>query len=50
MLSNASTWDTGTGGALSGTYVMKLATHGQRSALAVAIKRHTFRHAGPIRL
>lgn len=50
MLSNASTWDTGTGGALSGTYAMKLATRAQRSSLAVAIKRHTFRHAGPIRL
>ncbi|MFT5088106.1 MAG: hypothetical protein ACI906_003251 [Candidatus Latescibacterota bacterium] len=35
MLSNASTWDTGTGGALSGTYAMKLATRPQRSALAV---------------
>ena len=50
MLSNASTWDTGTGGALSGTYAMKLATRPQRSSLSVAVKRHTFRHAGPIRL
>ncbi len=50
MLSNASTWDTGTGGSLSGTYSMKLATRAQRNSLAVAIKRLTYRHQGPIRL
>lgn len=50
MLSNASTWDTGTGGALSGTYAMKLATRPQPSSLAVAIKRLTFRRATRIRL
>jgi hypothetical protein len=50
MLSNASTWDTGTGGALSGTYAMKLATRPQPQSLAVAVKRLTFRRATRLRL
>jgi hypothetical protein len=49
-LSNLTAWDTGTAGSLSGTYAMKLATRPIIGSLAVAIKRLTFRHAGPIRL
>lgn len=49
-LSNLSMWDTGTDGSLSGTYAMKLATRPVLGSLAVAIKRLTFRQAGPIRL
>ena len=49
-LSNLTAWDTGTAGSLSGTYAMKLATRPTVGSLAVAIKRLTFRHAGPIRL
>lgn len=49
-LSNLTAWDTGTAGSLSGTYAMKLATRAIPGSLAVAIKRLTFRHAGPIRL
>jgi hypothetical protein len=50
MLSNLSSWDTGTDGSLTGTYAMKLATRPTPGSLAVAIKRLTFRRAGPIRL
>lgn len=50
MLSNLSMWDTGTDGSMNGTYAMKLATRPQPGSLAVAIKRLTFRHLGPIRL
>ena len=50
MLSNLSMWDTGTDGSMNGTYAMKLATRPNPGALAVAIKRLTFRHLGPIRL
>jgi hypothetical protein len=45
MLSNLSMWDT-----MNGTYALKLATRPQRGALAVAVKRLTFRQLGPIRL
>ena len=50
MLSNLSMWDTGTDGSMNGTYAMKLATRPQPGALAVSVKRLTFRHLGPIRL
>ena len=50
MLSNLTVWDTGTDGSYSGNYAMKLATRPQAGSLAVAIKRLTFRHLGPIRL
>ncbi len=50
MLSNLSMWDTGSDGSMNGTYAMKLATRPHPGALAVAIKRLTFRHLGPIRL
>jgi hypothetical protein len=50
MLSNATVWDTGTGGSLSGTYSMKLATRSRAGSMGIGIKRATFRHAGPIRL
>lgn len=50
MLSNASAWDTGTTGTLSGTYAMKLATRPHAGSMAVGIKRTTFRRPGPIRL
>lgn len=50
QLSNVTTWDTGTDGSLNGTYALKLATSPRAGALAVGIKRATFRQAGPIRL
>lgn len=50
MLSNLSMWDTGTDGSMNGTYALKLATRPKAGSLGVAIKRLTFRHAGPIRL
>lgn len=50
MLSNLSMWDTGTDGSMNGTYALKLATRPRAGSLGVAIKRLTFRHAGPIRL
>lgn len=50
MLSNATTWDTGTGGSALGTYSMKLATRAQHGSLAVGIKRVTFPRACPIRV
>ena len=50
MLSNLTSWDTGTAGSISGTYAMKLATRAAGGSMAFGIKRITFRHAGPIRL
>ena len=50
MLSNATMWDTGTGGALNGVYSMKLATRPTAGSLSVGIKRTTWRYAGPIQL
>ena len=49
MLSNLTQWDTGTDGSLNGNYALKLATRSRAGSMAVAIKRATFRHAGPIR-
>jgi hypothetical protein len=50
MLSNLTVWDTGTDGAMSGTYAMKLATRAHPGSMAVGIKRLTFREPCPIRL
>ncbi|MGN6701020.1 MAG: DUF6772 family protein [Thermomicrobiales bacterium] len=50
MLSNLTTWDTGTAGSFSGNYALKLATRPAAGSLAVGIKRLTFRQAGMIRL
>ena len=50
MLSNLSMWDTGSDGSAMGNYALKLATRPKAGSLAVAIKRLTFRHAGPIRI
>ena len=50
MLSNLSMWDTGSDGSYSGTYALKLATSPYPGALAVGIKRLTFRHLGPVRM
>ena len=50
MISNATMWDTGTAGSLSGTYSLKLATRPNAGSMAVALKRATFRRAGRIRL
>ena len=50
MLSNATMWDTGSAGALDGTYAMKLATRPETGGLAVAVKRATWRVQGPIQL
>ena len=49
MLSNLTVWDTGTDGSLHGNYAMKLATLPRPGALAVAIKRLTWRVATRIR-
>jgi len=50
MLSTISMWDTGTVGGLDGTYALKLATKPRPGALAVALKRLTWRYAGPLQL
>lgn len=50
MISNVTVWDTGTDGSMMGNYALKLATRAKESSLAVALKRLTFRHLGPIRL
>ena len=50
MLSNGTMWDTGSAGSWEGTYAMKLATRPRAGSIAVAVKRLTWRHAGPIQL
>lgn len=50
MLSNLSHWDAGSHGGVDGTYALKIATRARAGARNVAIKRLTFRKAGPIRL
>ena len=50
MLSTLNHWDGGSHGAMDGSYALKIATRAKRDALAVAIKRLTFRKAGPVRL
>jgi hypothetical protein len=50
MLSNLTTWDTGTDGSANGNYALKLATSPKAGNLAVAIKRLTYRTKAPLRL
>jgi hypothetical protein len=50
MLSNISMWDSGTVGSMDGTYALKIATRPKKAHQSVAIKRVTFRKAGPIRM
>lgn len=50
MLSNLTMWDTGTVGAIDGTYALKLATRPKASSMAAALKRITWRHAGALQL
>jgi len=50
MLSTLSHWDSGSHGAMDGTYALKVATRPKKDAASVAIKRLTFRRASQIRL
>jgi hypothetical protein len=50
MLSQIAHWDAGTHGAFDGTYALKIATRPSKGERNTAIKRVTFRKAGPIRL
>ena len=50
MLSSGTHWDTGTHGAMQGTYSLKLATRPRAGDISVSIKRVTWRHRGPVRL
>jgi hypothetical protein len=49
MLSTLPHWDAGSHGGMDGTYALKIATRPRSGAQNVAIKRLTFRKAGPIR-
>ena len=50
MLSTLPNWDFGSHGGVDGSYALKIATRPRKGAQNVAIKRLTFRKAGPIRL
>jgi hypothetical protein len=50
MLSNLTMWDTGTAGSMEGTYALKLATRPRAGAVAVGLKRQTWRVRGPVQL
>lgn len=50
MLSNLTMWDTGTAGSMEGNYALKLATRPQQGAIAVSVKRQTWRKRGAIQL
>jgi len=50
MISNVTHWDGGSHGGVDGTYALKVATRARTGSRNVAIKRLTFRKAGPIRL
>lgn len=50
MLSTAVGWDSGSHGALSGPYSMKIASRPVRGAMNLALKRLTFRKLGKIQL
>jgi hypothetical protein len=50
QLSAATHWDTGTHGALSGTYSLKIATLPEKGALNLILKRMTFQQPGPIQV
>ena len=49
QLSTMPHWEAGSHGGIDGSYALKLATRPQAGSQNVAIKRMTFRHAGPIR-
>lgn len=50
QLSNLAMWDTGTAGAMQGSYALKLATRPKADSMAAAIKRVTWREAGAIQV
>ena len=50
MLSTLGHWDAGSHGGMDSSYALKIATRARPGAQNVAIKRHTFRKRGPIRL
>jgi len=50
MLSSLTMWDTGTAGSMDGTYALKLATRPRAGAIAVGVKRQTWRVPGPVQL
>lgn len=50
MLSTLGHWDAGSHGGVDGDYALKIATGPRAGARNVAIKRLTFRRAGPIRM
>jgi hypothetical protein len=50
QLSTLPNWDFGSHGGVDGAYALKVQTRPLHGAQNVAIKRLTFRHAGPIRL
>ncbi|QBK32001.1 DUF6772 family protein [Roseitalea porphyridii] len=50
MLSTLPHWDAGSHGGVDGDYALKIATGPRRGAQNTAIKRLTFRRAGPIRM
>ncbi len=50
MLSTLPNWDFGSHGGIDGTYVLKIQTLPQPGARSSAVKRLTFREAGPVRL
>ncbi len=50
MLSTLPHWDAGSHGGMDSSYALKIATKPRAGARNVAIKRHTFRKRGPIRL
>jgi hypothetical protein len=50
MLSTLPHWDAGSHGGMDSSYALKIATKPRAGARNVAIKRHTFRRRGPIRL
>lgn len=49
MLSTLGHWDAGSHGGMDSSYALKVATRPIPGARNVAIKRHTFRHRGPVR-
>jgi hypothetical protein len=50
MLSNLTMWDTGTAGSMEGTYALKLATRPRTGAIAVSVKRQSWRVRGPLQI
>lgn len=50
MLSSLAHWDAGSHNSVDGNYALKIATRPRQGAQNVAIKRLTFREAGPIRM